>query len=208
MSAHGEVPVSLDSPGKAHYFHCDATARTEVKEAFSAAADVLGGIDAMVVTAGAHKEVAPESIDDDEFDRMMNINVRSIFLTNQEIFPYLVDNGGGRIINFGSGAGVRPTPGAAHYSASKGAVISWTRSIAFAWGKHDITANVVNPAIGRTLMFGEAADKSASAGQQGTAQRLESMFPLGMRRFPPTDEELPMGFGDPDSDLARCSFSS
>ena len=51
-------------------------------------------------------------------------------------------------------------------------------------------------------MFGEAAEQSAVAGQQRNAERLASMFPLGSRRFPPTDEELPVGFGDPDSDLA------
>jgi NAD(P)-dependent dehydrogenase (short-subunit alcohol dehydrogenase family) len=202
----GESVVSAANekggPGNAHYFHCDASERAEVKEAFSAAAGVLGGFDALVATVGIHNEAPAESIDDDQFDRMMNINVRSIFVTNQEIFPYLVENGGGRIINFGSGAGLRPTPTAAHYSASKGAVISWTRSLAFAWGEHNITANVVNPAIARTLMFGNALDKAVSAGEQSTADRLASMFPLGSRRFPPTDEDLPVGFGDPDSDLA------
>jgi NAD(P)-dependent dehydrogenase (short-subunit alcohol dehydrogenase family) len=190
-------------PGEAHYFHCDASDRSMVKEAFASAASVLGGFDALVNTVGAtFKMTTPESIDDDEFDRIMNINMKTVFLTNQEIFPYLVANGGGRIINFGSGAALREYPYAVHYSASKGAVVSWTRSLAFAWGKHNITANVVNPAIAGTLMFGEAAEQQASTGERTTAERLESMFPLGQRRFPPTDEDLPVGFGDADSDLA------
>lgn len=204
--AEGESVVSAANgkgPGEGHYFHCDASVRTEVKEAFTSAAGVLGGIDAMVVTAGVMgKVLEPESIDDGEFDRIMNINVRSIFVTNQEIFPYLKENGGGRIINFGSGSALRSYPSAVHYSASKGAVISWTRSLAFAWGKHNITANVVNPAIARTLMFTESAQEAASEGKEATANQLESMFPLGSRRFPPTKEDLPVGFGDPDADLA------
>lgn len=204
--ADGESAVrtaNQKGPGEAHYFHCDASVRSEVKEAFAAAAGVLGGFDALVVTAGVMgKVLPPESIDDDEFDRLMRINIRSVYVTNQEIFPYLVENGGGRIINFGSGSGLREYPAAVHYSASKGAVISWTRSLAFAWGKHNITANVVNPAIAGTLMFTESAQEQSTANQETTADKLSSLFPLGKRRFPPTEEELPMGFGNADTDLA------
>jgi 2-hydroxycyclohexanecarboxyl-CoA dehydrogenase len=193
------VKANEKGPGKARYFHCDATSRANVKEAFASAASTMGGIDALVVTVGAFfKQITPELIDDDEFDKIINVNIRSVYLTNQEIFPYLVDNGGGRIINFGSGAGLRQYPDAVHYSASKGAVIAWTRSLAYAWGKHNITANVVNPAIARTLMFGVAEEEV----EENVAERLKSVFPLGDRRFPPTDEDLPFGFGDPDSDLA------
>ena len=63
-------------------------------------------------------------------------------------------------------------------------VIAWTRSIAYAWGKHNITANVVNPAVARTLQFSEAAER-AGAGQEDVAARLKSIFPLGSRRFGP-----------------------
>lgn len=192
--------ANQNGAGKAHFFHCDATSRASVKQAFAAAASELGGFDALVVTVGANfNQTLPEAIDDDEYDRIMNINVRSVYLTNQEILPYFIENGGGRIINFGSGAGLRQYPDAVHYSASKGAVIAWTRSLAFAWGKHNITANVVNPAIARTLMFDAAAEENQDA---NVALRLESQFPLGSRRFPQTDEKLPVGFGDPDSDLA------
>jgi NAD(P)-dependent dehydrogenase (short-subunit alcohol dehydrogenase family) len=202
--AEGESVVAAANgkgAGKASYFHCDASVRASVKEAFASAAGTLGGIDALVVTVGVFKQLPPESIDDEEWDRVMNVNLRSVFLTNQEVLPYLVNNGGGRIINFGSGAGLRQYPDAVHYAASKGGVIAWTRSLAYAWGKHNITANVVNPAVARTLQFSEAAER-AGAGQEDVAARLESIFPLGSRRFPPTDEDLPLGFGDPDSDLA------
>src|SRR3546814_8863599 len=54
---------------------------------------------------------------------------------------------GGRILNFGSDAGLLAYPSAAHYSASKGAVTSWTRSIAASWGRYGITANTIVPAM-------------------------------------------------------------
>src|SRR3546814_10187518 len=61
---------------------------------------------------------------------------------------------GGRILNFGSDAGLLAYPSAAHYSASKGAVTSWTRSIAASWGRYGITANTIVPAMW-TPMFDE-----------------------------------------------------
>ena len=185
---------------------CDASVRASVKEAFASAAGTLGGFDALVMSVGVQHHVEPESIGDNDWDRMINNNLRSVFLTNQEILPYLVDNGGGRILNFGSGSAVRPYPDSAHYAASKGGVIAWTRSIAYAWGKHNITANVVNPSMARTLMFDEAHDRRTGMGQDVFDQHMQDLypagFPLGSRRFPPTDEDLPGHYGDPDSDLA------
>ena len=61
---------------------------------------------------------------------------------------------GGRIVNFGSDSGLIPHPGGAHYAASKGGVIAWTRSIASEWGKYRITANTVLPAM-KTPMYEE-----------------------------------------------------
>ena len=167
-----------------------------MNQAFASAATTLGGIDALLVPAAVvNKYPEPQSIDDAEWDRVINNDLRSVFLTNQEIFPYLVDNGGGRIINFGSGAAFRPYP-AVHYSAAKGGVIAWTRSIAYAWGRHNITANVVSPSVVGTRMF------SKDALTPELHERVKSGFPLGARRFPPpVDEDLSPTYGDPDSDL-------
>ena len=123
--AEGESVVAAANgkgAGKASYFHCNASVRASVKEAFASAAGTLGGIDALVVTVGVFKQLPPESIDDEEWDRVMNVNLRSVFLTNQEVLPYLVNNGGGRIINFGSGAGLRQYPDAVHYADRKSVV--------------------------------------------------------------------------------------
>src|SRR3546814_20799098 len=76
----------------------------------------------------------------------MAINVTGTFLTNQAAFRYMREQGG-RILNFGSDAGLLAYPSAAHYSASKGAVTSWTRSIAARWGRSGITANTIFPAM-------------------------------------------------------------
>jgi NAD(P)-dependent dehydrogenase (short-subunit alcohol dehydrogenase family) len=77
---------------------------------------------------------------------MFNINAKGTFITNQEVFPYLKGQGG-RILNFGSGAGILGMAVGSVYAASKAAIGGWTRSIAMAWGKYNITANVVNPCV-------------------------------------------------------------
>jgi NAD(P)-dependent dehydrogenase (short-subunit alcohol dehydrogenase family) len=214
LDAEGEsvaADASGKGPGKASYFHIDISDRTSVKEAFAAGASTLGGYDALVLTAAVSKHVPPEEYTDAQWDQLVNINLTGTFLTNQEIFPYLVDNGGGRIINFGSGAGIRAYPDGAAYAATKGGVIAWTRSIAYAWGKHNITANVVNPGIAGGLMTAKAFEdkgispEQAVEGYKAMGPAFEAMFPLGKRRFPPRpeDKDLPEFYGgDADADLA------
>ena len=113
-------------------------------------------------------------------------------------------NGGGRILNFGSGAAFRPYRFAPHYAASKGAVVAWTRSIAYAWGKHSITANVVNPSMAGTLMYEKAHGSNDDVDDfaEHLAELFPDGFPLGSRRYPPTDEKLRPDYGNPDTDLA------
>ena len=106
----------------------------------------MGGLDGLVNAAGIERHVAPEDITDEQWQEMMSVNVTGTFLTNQVAFGYLV-GAGGRILNFGSDAGLVNYPNAAHYSATKGAVMSWTRSVAAAWGRYGITVNSVVPAI-------------------------------------------------------------
>jgi 2-hydroxycyclohexanecarboxyl-CoA dehydrogenase len=202
----GESVVSdanAKGPGRAIYLHCDAAVRTSVKEAFASAAKGLDGIDALLMPAGVNLHCAAESIDDDEWNRLIDNNLRSTFVTNQEIFPYLVENGGGRILNFGSGAAFRPYQFAAHYAASKGAVVAWTRSIAYAWGKHGITANVVNPSMSGTQMYEQAHGSKDDVDDfaEHLAELFPGGFPLGARRFPPTDEKLRPDYGNADTDL-------
>jgi NAD(P)-dependent dehydrogenase (short-subunit alcohol dehydrogenase family) len=138
--------LAATSGGKATYHHCDISNRAEVDAAFDAAASAMGGIDGLVNAAGIERHVNPQDITDADWERMMAINVTGTFLTNQAAFRHMREHGG-RILNFGSDAGLVAYSGAAHYSASKGAVISWTRSVAAAWGRHGITVNSIVPAM-------------------------------------------------------------
>jgi NAD(P)-dependent dehydrogenase (short-subunit alcohol dehydrogenase family) len=133
-------------PGTATYVHCDVSSQESVQAAFAAAAATLGGLDVLVHAAGIAPGAPAESIPVAQWDLVMDINARGTFLTNQAAFELLKDDGG-RIINFASAAGVMGLKNKAHYAASKGAVLAWSRTVAAEWGHLGITVNCIAPAI-------------------------------------------------------------
>jgi NAD(P)-dependent dehydrogenase (short-subunit alcohol dehydrogenase family) len=115
-------------------------------EAFATAVQQLGGLDVLIHAAGIAPGGAAEDLDLDTWDRVLRINATGTFVTNQAAFGYLKGYGG-RIINFASAAGVQGLKNKAAYSASKGAVVAWTRTVAQEWAKYAITVNAIAPAI-------------------------------------------------------------
>ncbi|MBP1970769.1 3-oxoacyl-[acyl-carrier protein] reductase [Virgibacillus natechei] len=175
-------------PGKATYFHCNIADRAEVKATFEKATKELGGLDVLAHVAAVQKGIPAAEITDEDYDFLMNINIRGTINTNQEAFNAMRDQGNGVIINYGSISGIRKEAGAALYSASKGAVMSWTRSIAAEWGPYGIRVNAVLPAI-NTPMYEEARANM-------TPEQLAENDAENKR-------EIALGgkYGDPDEDL-------
>lgn len=171
----------------ASFVHCDVSDEASVQAAFAKAADLLGGLDVLIHAAGVAPGAPAEAITLSGWEKVFAINARGTFLTNQTAFGYLKD-GGGRIINFASAAGVSGLPNKAHYSATKGAVISWTRTIAKEWGQYGITANCIAPAIETPMYLKTRSLMTAEALAALDAKLLADM---------PIDGKL----GDPDRDL-------
>jgi NAD(P)-dependent dehydrogenase (short-subunit alcohol dehydrogenase family) len=153
------VALTKKGPGTVKFYQCDVSKRTDVQSAFAAAAKDLGGLDALVHVAGVEGGTSPEMETEEEWDRIFDINAKGTFLTNQAAFHLLKDKGG-RIINFGSGAGVIGLVHCAAYSASKGAVATWTRAAAKSWGKHGIAVNQVMPLMWTSMYDGFRAKLS------------------------------------------------
>jgi NAD(P)-dependent dehydrogenase (short-subunit alcohol dehydrogenase family) len=176
-------------PGTAWFLRCDVGSRSSAAEAFGAVADKFGGrLDALAHVAGIERSVAAEDISDDEWDAVFDVNVKGTVYTNQSAFR-LMRAHGGSMINFTSGAALKPYPRGAHYSASKAAVAAWTRTVAHEWGRHGIRVNSVAPGM-RTPMY-EAHIARLSAGElEAHRARHRDQIPLGGQ------------LGDPDTDLA------
>jgi len=172
----------------ASYHHCDIAKHAEVSSVFDRVAAELGGLDVLANVAAVEQNKPAELLDEADLDRMLGVNLKGTIFTNQAAFR-LMQKSGGRIINFGSGSGVRGQRGAAHYSASKGAVMSWTRTVAQEWARYGITVNAVIPAIW-TRMY-DAYRQNLPADQLKMHDMIMQMnIPLGGR------------LGDADRDIA------
>ena len=138
---------------KARSFVADVTSRLAVEKVFSEARDFMGGIDILVTCAGGYTKYGKfEDIAEDEWDRMIELNLKSVYLCCKAVLPFMKERGWGRIINLGSRAGRSASGGTspAHYGSAKGAVSILTQYIAKEVGPYGITANTVAPSTALT----------------------------------------------------------
>ncbi len=132
----------------------DVTSQDALEAAFDSAYERLGSVDIVVNNAGMGLEPTPlESVEPDEFDRVTALNMRSIYLVSRLIVPRFKDQGYGTILNIASTAGVSPRPNLTWYNASKGWVITATRSMAVELAPFNIRVNAINPVAGETPML-------------------------------------------------------
>jgi 3-oxoacyl-[acyl-carrier protein] reductase len=149
-AAAGYVKEGLKAKG----LHVDVTDRALVDGMIETAATTFGGVDIMVNNAGYAQTYGPlMDVSEQEFDTLFDVNVKSIFHSTKAVVPQMRRRGGGVIINTASTAGPRPRPGLTWYNASKGAVITLTRSMALELAPEKIRVNALNPTAGATPMF-------------------------------------------------------
>jgi NAD(P)-dependent dehydrogenase (short-subunit alcohol dehydrogenase family) len=133
------------------FIACEVSDEASVNAAFDEAAAALGGLDVLVHAAGISMPAnAPPTLE--LWNRVMGVNATGTFLTNIAAARHMEASGGGQILNFGSSAGVSAYPEKPAYSASKGAVAAFSRTMAAKWGKQGITVNVILPGM-RTPLY-------------------------------------------------------
>jgi 3-oxoacyl-[acyl-carrier protein] reductase len=110
----------------------------------------IGGIDHLVLAAGIYTEHPVSEMSDEDWDRTMTINLDSSFKLTRALIPQMRE--GGSIVNFGSMAGSRGSRNHAHYAATKGALVSFGRSLTWELGERNIRVNAVAPGIIATRM--------------------------------------------------------
>ena len=131
----------------------DVADRDSVAE-LAARAGAFGAVDVLVNNAGiGHRPQPLEDLGDDDFDRVLAVNVRSIYLTARAFVPGMKARGRGVILNIASTAGVSPRPGLTWYNASKGWVITATRSMAVELAPAGIRVNAINPVASETPLL-------------------------------------------------------
>lgn len=134
---------------KCHFVKTNVTDRQQWHDLLKATLDTYGQLDFIVNNAGTtYRNKPSETVTDEDFDKVMNVNVKSIYLSTSVLLPYFLDNKRpGVWVNIASTAGIRPRPGLAWYNASKAAVSNATKTLAVEYGPKNIRFNAVCPVI-------------------------------------------------------------
>ncbi|MDR1965164.1 MAG: D-threitol dehydrogenase [Synergistaceae bacterium] len=166
----------------------DLTKPGEPETTVAKTAETFGRLDILVNCAGIGPLAKAEDMPEEVWDRTIAINLRVPFLMAQQAAKAMIGQGGGRIINMASQAGIVAIDGHLAYTTSKAGLIGMTKSMAFEWGKHGITVNAISPTVvntelstGGTYWVGEVAARALA--------------------------DTPVGrFGEPEEVAALCAY--
>lgn len=134
--------------GQAYSFRADVSSEADTVEMARKTVDKFGRIDILVNNAAVFATLRLKpfyEISEKEWDWLMAVNVKGLFLCSKAVFPQMKKQGKGKIINISSGTAFKGTPNFLHYVTSKGAVISFTRSLAREVGDYGICVNAIAP---------------------------------------------------------------
>jgi meso-butanediol dehydrogenase / (S,S)-butanediol dehydrogenase / diacetyl reductase len=175
----------------AAYFHDVTNAESSLSMADEVEAS-LGPISVLVNNAGVSKRVPVLDMDEYEWDRVMDINLKGTFFTIKAVLPFMLDRGYGRIINMSSVVGKKGYPEFSHYCASKFAVLGLSQSLASELAKTGVTVNSVCPGIVMTPLHDQIVAEMAEA--QGIS------FQAALTNFL---SNVPQGRAQTPADIAR-----
>ncbi len=142
-------------------FAADVTKAADVRRLYEAVIGLIGRVDILVNNVGGYGKIKPTwEIDEDEWDQIVALNVKSAFLCSKIVIPAMLEQRSGRIINFSSLVGrAGGVISAAHYAAGKAALRGFTWHLAAELGPHGITVNAIAPGITRTERLTRVRDE-------------------------------------------------
>lgn len=143
-AARSEPETPLPKTEQLQWQQADVSNAEDVERLF-AAAERLGGVDVLVNNAGLQLERTIERTSEEEWDRVMAVNLKSVFLCSRAAIPLMRRRGGGSIVNIGSYDGFVADPNLAAYCAAKGGVHALTRAVAVDHGRDGIRCNAICP---------------------------------------------------------------
>ncbi len=152
----------------------DVTQADQVQALIDRTVAEFGGFDILVNNSGVLSISNVEELSEADFDQVLAVNVKGVFLCSKAAIPHLKQRGAGRIINVSSVAGKCGFPGTAHYCASKYAVNGFTNALAKELALDNITVNAICPGIVWTYMWEQLADHHAGPDESREASWLRA----------------------------------
>lgn len=182
LNKEAAVAVAQELPqGKGHAVQTDVADDTSVVALVKETLEVYSSVDVLVNCAGVPQAFTPiEELTLEQWDRIMSVNTKSVFLTTRHAVPHMKEKGKGSIINIASIAGIRARPGLNAYCASKGAAIMLSKALAIELAPFQIRVNVINPGPAETPMLGKFINGDEAQVEAGKKDIFISSVPLGM----------------------------
>lgn len=209
-SAAGEKAVAEieAAGGRAMALQCDVSERASVESAMEAVKEQLGGIDILVNNAGVANIGTATTTSEEDFDRVMKVNVKGIFLCLQSALPLMVEGGGGVVLNMSSIAAITALKDRFAYSTSKGAVHTMTYSVAADYLESGIRCNSICPARVHTPFVDGYLEKNYPDNKEEMFQKLSAVQPIGRMAKPEEIAQLALYLcSDESSYITGQSFN-
>jgi len=161
--------------GRALAVACDVRQAEDVKAALDKAVETFGRLDVAFNNAGVEQPIMPAAdLTEEQWDRIVDIDLRGVFLCMKHEIPSMLEQGGGAIVNTSSGAGVKGFAGQAAYCAAKYGIVGLTKAAALDYASQNIRVNAVCPGIIETPMM----DRFSGGTPEGR-ERVISQEPVG-----------------------------
>jgi NAD(P)-dependent dehydrogenase (short-subunit alcohol dehydrogenase family) len=185
MVGAGETLREIEADGgQGLVVRCDVTSSEQVKAMVDATVQAFGKLDILVNNAGAilgahGKSTALMDLSEEAWDKVIDLNLKSLFLCSREAVPHMRANGYGKIVNFSSLGAVSPPSPHPHYHAAKGGVISLTYDMAAELGPDNIYVNAIMPGPIRTPFFDTIVESKTPEEAKAFFKWLGDQAPLG-----------------------------
>ena len=150
----------LNRPGWVEFIQGGVSKASDAKRMVDRTVTLFGRVDILFNNAGVYLEKNAEDTAEDEWDRVVDVNLKGTFLVSKFTIPYMKKQSGGSIVNNSSDAGLIGNRSCPAYCASKGGVTVMTKAMALDYARYNIRVNCVNPAIIETPMLAREVKKS------------------------------------------------
>lgn len=181
-----ELKKEVNYPGtQIHAFQADASSLDDAQATVEEAVKKLGGVDILINNAGITRDNLVMRMQEEDFDKVIEVNLKSVFNYTKAVTPHMMKQRYGRIVNVASVVGLIGNPGQSNYAASKAGVIGFTKSVARELATRNVTVNAVAPGFIETDMTKKLNDKQREA--------LVSQIPM-KRMGTPEDVAKVVGF--------------